>query len=170
MNWIEVKPGQLPLVNQQIFYVIDRRGSPQEWRDRLWNKAIENLSLEQRAVHVGGNRYFELFGKTEDRRVIVAQGWVDDRYPDCFTVRNVKDPTKVHHHSVRVFNDVELITHWAPIDWPAPPTLDLSEEEYSQRYDARRAALEISSRNETDFWNNDDQAAYNKAHSMELPV
>jgi len=182
-KWIKMWPAEsLPLVNQHIFYVVDYRGSHHEYSRKVWNEVLDKMSDEQKGVtldywrHPDGTRtprtIFPLYSKVDPRMLMVKEGWVEDRYPDSFTVRDTRHGRP---YMMGVFSDIDVITHWMPIDRPElpfDPLTDIADEldrsiALSDRYDERRNLIKEGVK-VTDSWSGNDSYEYSKAHSMEL--
>ncbi len=176
-KWIEVTPDTLPLVNQQIFFVVDYRGSIQETRRDLWNSTLNKMKPEEKGlvmqwgVYPDGERVplqiIPLFENFDPRKVIVKQGWVHKRWPDCFEVRATKNVPSDGRY-LHIYDDIELYTHWMPIDWPVPPAIPLDTLEAYDRYHARMEVLTKGSA-WTDTWSYEEERAYNRTYSVPLP-
>lgn len=171
MRWFEVKVNQLPLVNQEILYVVDYRGSPEELWRRAYNKVVENnkdkyiLPLEQAVDHTNGvrviTRGFQLFKPYDETMVYVAHGWVHDRYPDAFTVRPTQKYSATHGTSSV---DVQYITHWMPM--PLLPVPHLTEDEAVLLYNKRMQALKEGNQL-SNSWSYEEFKKYQEENSTE---
>jgi len=178
IKWIELKPGcELPLVNQRIYYVVDYRGSPQETRNKLWNDALASMNAADIGIPISYNRYpdgtrtvreyIEIFKPVDPTLVKIKDGYVHDRYPDCFTVR----PHAKYHYWYQVFSDVDLITHWAAFPELELPeiTRTLEDKDKYDYYDQRMKWL-IEGQAYTDAWSSQEASDFNKAHSLPEPA